>query len=700
MNRQKGFLVLMVFLAHIAFSPAQTRTDINVMPANGTMLIGVDYYPEHWPEERWETDLKLMKEAGFNVVRVAEFSWVFLEPSEGQFDFSWLDEFLALANKYQISAILGTPTAVMPAWVARKYPDALATKKDGQKMVWGDRKNNCFSDGTYRLLSERIVRAMAEHYKNTPNVIGWQTDNEFGAPVCYCHTCLSSFQDWLKAKYGTLDSLNKAWGTYFWGHKLQSWQEIQIPDCIPEGGDWSPTGNPGACLDWHRFNSWLNVRFQHDQVKILREVCPPRQFITHNMMGLAPAVDYYNLGKDLDFASWDNYPIWWAPDYSYNAAMAADLMRGIKQKNFLIMEQTAGPSGWGTFYRDPLPGEIREVAYQQLAHGADGQIWFRWRTCTAGREQYWHGLLGHDGKPLRRYNEAKQVAAEYRKIERTLRGTTVKAEVAILYDYDCIWSLTGQPGYPGNTVTDDIARFYNALFRAGINTDIISPKADISKYKLVIAPDLIVLPDSLAYRLDAYVRSGGVLLTDCRTGVKNETNLAYERTLPGLLSPVLGIEIEEYGTITPDFSYRIVSNKLFRDTLTAVKYADWITSKGADIVAGYDHWHMKSFAAVTRNKYGKGYGWYVGTIGKEEKFYDSVLSAVLEDAGIKKALELPSGVEASFRENRDHKILFLINHTEMPQTVMIPAGKKDLLNDKLINGSVELGIFGVAVIQW
>ncbi|MBA7568129.1 Beta-galactosidase bgaB [subsurface metagenome] len=213
-----------------------------------------------------------------------------------------------------------------------------------------------------------------------------------------------------------------------------------------------------------------------------------------------------------------------------------------------------------------------------------------------------------DGKPIRRYKEAAQVASEYRKLEKYLRGTTVKADVAIIYDYHSIWSLWGQPGFEGNNVRDAIARYYNAFFRAGINVDMISPEADLLKYKLVLTPDLIVLPDELAEKLNNYVKNGGVLLADCRTGVKYEANLAHKRTLPGLLSPMLGIEIEEYGAITPDMEYELKSENTFSGSYSAIHYCDWITTKGAEVLAGYEQWHLKSFAAVTRNSYGQGKG--------------------------------------------------------------------------------------------
>jgi beta-galactosidase len=667
------------------------------LPAKRRMLIGVDYYPEHWPREKWETDIKLMKEAGFNTVRLAEFSWIKMEPVEGQYEFGWLDDVIALLARYDMNAILGTPTAVMPAWVARKYPETLRQNPDGTRIVWGGRKNNCFSSGTYRLLSERITRAMAEHFAMASNVIGWQIDNEFGGGECRCPSCLAEFQDWLRKKYGTLDALNRAWGNHFWGLDFTTWGEITFPDNRTDQ-TWV-MGNPSACLDFKRFTSWLRIRFQADQVRILRRICPD-DFVTHNFMGLYSDLDYYDLAGDLDFVAWDNYPIWSGkPGIPYSASLAADVMRGLKNKNFLIMEQTAGPCGWGTFGRNPRPGEIRKIAYQQLAHGSDGQIWFRWRTCTVGREQYWHGLLGHDGKPLRRYNEAAQTAKEFRKLEDYLRGTTVEADVAILYDYDNLWSLKFQPGYAGNSLQAAIFRYYNALYRAGINTDIVNRKANLAKYKLVLAPDLSLMPDETAHKLSQYVENGGILLTDCRTGVKDCNNLCYERTLPGLLSPVLGIRIEEYSALGSDTWYKVKGTAGLDGTYTAINYVDWVIPDGCQTVAGYvDQWHMKPFSAVTRNSFGKGKGWYVGTILKEESFYDNLIAELLKDAGVQPQVDPPNGVEASIRQGNGRKLLFLMNHTEQPKIVDVPEGRIELLSNTKTNKTLKLDRFEVAVV--
>jgi beta-galactosidase len=691
-------LVVNILFAGVARAQAEYPM-LEVNPPDRPMLIGADYYPEHWPRERWETDAKLMNEAGFNVVRLAEFSWIFLEPAEGQYEFGWLDDALEILGRQGIYAILGTPTAVMPAWCARKYPDTLATKPDGTRIVWGGRKHNCFSTGTYRLLSERIVRAMAEHYKDNPTVIGWQTDNEMGGTDCRCDICRGEFQDWLRRKYGTIDELNRAWGNHFWGLKVATWGEITIPD--QRVAEWA-ISNPSASLDWNRFTSWLNVRFQADQIKILREVCPDH-FVTHNMMGFDPRVDYFEFSKDLDFAAFDNYPPFWGggmPHVNYEPAAQGDLTRCFKQKNFLIMEQTGGPHGWSTFERNAWPGEMRVYSYQQLAHGADGQLWFRWRSCTAGREQYWHGLLGHDGKPLRRYNEVAQIAKEYRKLEEYIEGTTVKPEVAIIYDYDSIWALDIQPSFKGNSYLTAMGRYYNALFRAGVNVDFVPAEADLSRYKLVLAPDLYVLPDKTADSLNEYVENGGILLTDCRTGVKDANNLCHDRMLPGLLSKMLGIRIEEYCGVAKDVEYKVAGTDEFPGTFTATQYVDWLTAENAKTLAIYpEQWHLKSFAAVTSNQYGKGKGWYVGTVFKEEAFYDQLIEKLLNDAAITPLVKPPAGVEVCLRQNGDKKILFILNHTEQKQTINIPKDKIELLTGNKTKDTIELDTFGVAVIK-
>jgi beta-galactosidase len=626
---------------------------------------------------------------------------VLFEPEEGKYEFDWLDRWMKLADKYGIKVIVGTPTAIMPAWLARKYPEALEMKSTGKRTVWGGRRHNCYSDADYRRLSEGVVHAVAKHYADHPAVVGWQIDNEIGSADCRCEKCERGFQQWLEKKYGELDELNRAWGTHFWGQRFGKWSEIVIPD--DRTGDWA-ISNPSASLDWQRFMSDKQVEFHDAQVRILREHCPPSQFVTHNFMGLHNSLDYYELAKEVDFVSWDNYPKL-SPAIPYDASLAADVMRGLKKQNFLIMEQTAGPLGWSMFSRNPQPGELRKICYQQLAHGADGQIWFRWRSCTVGREQYWHGLLGHDGKAGRRYREASQVAQEYRQLAPYFAGTTLRPPAAVIYDYDSIWALKIQPGYPEAAHADAIKRYYNALVRAGVNVDIVRPGDDVRGYKLVLAPHLHVLSDEVANRLVEYVRGGGVLLTDCRTGVKDERNLAHDRTLPGLLSPALGIEIEEYESLglgitdKEAITYRIYMEGQPPEGYAALHYADWITPKDAETIARYDQRHLERFAAVTRHEFGEGVGWYVGTIAEEPDFYDTLVRRVLKDAKTQAIVEPPAGVEVSTRVGDARRLLFLINHTDQEQSVGVPPGNRELVTGERTRETWKLEPFGVAVVE-
>lgn len=420
-------------------------------------------------------------------------------------------------------------------------------------------------------------------------------------------------------------------------------------------------------------------------------------------MGLYPRVNYYKLAKELDFVSWDNYP-WLSPSLPYKSALAGDLMRGLKAKNYWIMEQTAGPLGWDEFSTTPLPGELRKICYQQLAHGCDALVWFRWRTCTAGREQYWHGLLGHDGVPGRRYREAAKFAKECRALQDKLIGTTLKPQVAIIYDYDSLWALEIQEGYPGASYREAISRYYDALLRLGVNVDLIPPSADLDKYSLVIAPHLHILPDLIADRIDQYVQKGGTLLTDCRTGVKDPTNLAYPRTLPGKLSTALGITIPEYestsvGMRAPATREYAIHSEQFGRGFTATKYVDWVSPTTATTIASYDKQsHLIDFAAVTRNEHGSGSAWYVGTIAKEDSFYDTLIAQVAKDAGVRPILDPPKGVEVSLRQGNGQRLLFVINHANSATTIdSVPTGAIDLLSEELPNGSVTLEPFGVAI---
>lgn len=670
------------------------------------MYIGVDYYPEHWPESRWATDAKLMREAGFNVVRLAEFAWAVMEPAEGRFEFAWLDRAIETLARRGIKAVLGTPTASMPPWVARKYPEVLALKKDGTREAYGHRKYNCFSSPAYRLLSRRITGAMAARFGKNPGVIGWQTDNEFDSHPCYCENCQESFRGWLRRKHGTIEKLNRALGTVFWSHRYRDFGEIRIPAT-------TVTVNPGLALEHKRFQSDLNVTFQREQVSILRRRCR-KQFVIHNFQESYKDLDYYRMAQDLDLVSWNSYPIWGEPGFPYGAAAMGDVLRGLKRRNFWTMEQVCGNQGWAFMSRSVRPGEVRRLFFQQVAHGADGFLWFRWRTCPFGWEQNAHGVLSYDGVPRRRYRECAAAAGDCHRIESEIAGTTPRSDVAVILDYECSWAIGIQPGFaenapgwwlePGQTANlndyhAQFMRYYRALVRAGVNVDFVHPDRDLSGYRLAIAPELILMPPPRERRLIEYVKRGGVLVTDLRTGLKNEFNAAHERLLPGALRPVLKIRIEEYESLPGDA--RIAGSRDLPGKYRGHIGCDWVIPEGARVLAGYRNDYLKEYAAVTLARSGKGSAYYVGTIAREEEFYDALVRHALKTAGVRPPARIPAGVELVSREKKGARLLFFLNHTEAAKNVRLPAKLRagTLLGAAPRRGRLELPPNGVTILK-
>ena len=510
---------------------------------------GADYYPEHWPEERWETDACLMQEAGINVVRLAEFAWAKMEPAPDQYDFAWLDRTLAVLAAHGISAILSTPTGSPAPWVMALYPDAYIVDESGVRRAYGNRREYCPTHPGYRERSRKVTHALAEHYHHHPAVIGWQTDNEFG-DRCTCPICQRNFQEWLRKKYSTLDAVNAAWGAIFWSHTYSEWS--QIPTFAATGG----VPNPGLALDYDRFMSDAYVAFQQEQVDILRQVCPAH-FVTHNFMGMYDKINYFDLAKPLDFVSWDNYPrgrLENEVDYPF-LALCHDTMRGLKGKNFWMMEEQSGSGGWQTVAMNPRPGEIRLWSYQAIAHGADAILYFRWRAARFGTEQYWHGILDHDARPRRRYREVQQIGLELQRAGSAILESQRRARVAMVLSYDSRFAFQIQPTYPMapdqrySNYLDIFNGYYAALHRLNIDVDIISPDADVSPYAVVIAPALTVLAENTAAALTQFVQNGGVLLVTPRSGARDESNTIVNQPLPGLLAEVCGVEVDEYESL-------------------------------------------------------------------------------------------------------------------------------------------------------
>jgi beta-galactosidase len=651
------------------------------------MILGADYYPEHWSRERWEIDAKLMKEAGIKFVRLAEFAWHKMEPEEGKYDFDWLDEAIEVLTKEGIKVILGTPTAVPPMWLVKKYPEILPVDSDGHVMGPGGRRFYCYNSPKYHEFTEKIVSTMAKHYKDNPNVIGWQIDNEFGcheSNYCYCDNCLRAFQEWVRQKYVTIDNLNEKWGTVFWSGSFNSWSEVILPRKTVA------IHNPSLLLDYRRFVSDSIVRYQRLQIDILRKITPDK-FITHNFMGLFDGVDYYKLSEDLDLVSWDNYPKTpWGYDF-VATALAHDIMRGVKRKNFWVMEEQSGNVGWPIMAPAPLPGEIRLWTYQAIAHGADAISYFRWRTCNFGAEQYWHGILDYDGKPRRRYEEIQRTARELEKLKQSFEGSFVENNVAIAYSYDVIWAWKSQPCIPDFEYRDVLKKIYGVLFKNHVPVDIVNPEKKIpSSYELLIVPFLYIVNETIVENLKEYVKNGGKLVLTFRSGIKNWQNIMTTETLPGNLRELVGGYVYEYTVINDEVDIKsLINSSIWK----AENFCERLIPESANVLAEYSSKLYSNSAAVLENDYFNGKVIYIGTDLEEKAIEELVFRLISKPEYI-----ASPEVEISIRKKENKEFIFVLNHSQKYNDVMGINGK-ELITDEKVDGKISVGPFEVKIIE-
>ena len=656
---------------------------------------GADYYPEHWPEERWSEDVRLMKVAGFNVVRLAEFAWSIMEPEENSFDFRWLDRAIEILSNHEIQVVLGTPTAAPPPWLMAKQKDLFIVNQDGHRLTYGLRREYCPNNPLYHLHTDRIVTQMAAHYADNPGVIGWQIDNEFG-DRCYCEICREAFHKWLKNRYGNLDELNKKWGTIFWSHVYTDWSQIPAPL------NTARSHNPGLALDYKRFMSDTYRNYQKRQIDIIRQHTAD-QFITHNLMGFGyDQLDYYDNSADLDFVSWDSYMrTQWdmrnTVDPSH-AALSADTMRGLKRKNYWVMEQQSGGGGWEIAAVTPKPGELRLWTYQSIAHGADGILYFRWRTCRSGTEQYWQGILEYHGIPGRRYDEVTQVGWELNEIGKVIVGSRIKPQVAIMQSYDTRFAFQVQPVNPRFNYEIHIQDFYQGFYSANVPVDIISENDSLDGFKVVIVPAMYILTEKTATNLERFAAAGGIVIFSPRTGVKDEDNKVVNMKLPGLVAKIAGAEIDDYVSMPIDEDSEVQFGlPNLEDKFTASVWADILKPTTAKPVARYSRDYYCDQTAITINAFGDGKVIYLGTMG-DVRFYERITRWILELAEINTLLDTPVGVEVAERWQGDKRLLFVLNHTNETQEITLGSVLVDLLSDREISGTITVEPYEVLIL--
>lgn len=659
--------------------------------------LGVCYYPEHWPEERWAADAHLMRAAGLSIVRIGEFAWKQMEPAEGSFDFGWLDRAIDTLAAEGLKILLGTPTPTPPAWLVRAHPEILQVGADGHTRQFGSRRHCCANSPIYREYTQRIVTRLAERYANHPAVVGWQIDNEFGChdtARCYCRRCVEAFRRWLENRYQTIEALNEAWGAVFWSQGYNDWREIEPPHLTVT------EPNPSHVLDYYRFASDSWVDYERLQVSILRRYAPGAP-ISHNYMGNFPDLDYHRLAEPLDWVTWDSYPTGYQekmgkqaylpgepqPDLAYDVGdpyitgFCHDLTRGIKRAPHWVMEQQCGNVNWADYNTGVRPGTPRLWTWHALTKGANAVVYFRWRAVRFGQEQMHSGLRNHDASAAVGYNDVCAMLSE-RELMDAISSEPLEPQVAILSDYNDLWALQLQPHRKEFHYQRLQFVYYGALQRLGIQTDVVSPQVDLSRYRLVIAPTVFLVDEQLTAKLRAYVENGGTLLLGIRSGFKTTSNVVTDLPLPGLLRPLAGATVATWHALPPDIAYSFRSAipgldgkaRLWVEELLPLPY-DQPDGQNAQELATYTHGPFTGRTALVQNPLGKGEVYYLGFYPALEQAR-VLLAWLAERCEVERIAELPEGVVAA---RRGHYTL-LLNFTEETQpaqvngqTVLIPS---------------------------
>ena len=653
--------------------------------------LGASYYPEHWPEDRWPEDIRLMREAGLTVVRMGEFAWSSLEPSAGEFRFDWLERVISLLASAGIVTVIGTATAAPPNWLVQQHPDLLAVNTNGQRAQVGNRCHYCATSPEFYAAVQRLVNAMGERFGSNPSVIGWQFDNEFHR-ICFCDRCRRLFQDYLQDQYGSLENLNERWSTRYWSQTYSAWEQIPIP---------IGPHNPGLMLEFKHFNTESYYKFQRLQVDSLRPYIPEGVWMTHNFMKWFDGYDHYIMSKDLDIASWDWYVGMGHHDY-LSSGVLHDLIRGFKHKNFWLIETQPGSINWKPINTTLDKGEARAMAWHAVGHGADAILYWQWRSALGGQEQYHGTLVDQSGQPRPFYKEVQKLGKKFANTSSILAGSEIKASVAMLNDYDSLWSIQWQPHHRDFDYVEHFTHYYRFLASINVPVDVISARGlqetgKLTGYRLVIAPALLFQNQAMVKMLQEYVAQGGHLVLTVRCGMKDEYNALLPSRQPGELAEIAGVEVEEYYALQEPVP--VVGNWFEGQSKLWAERLALVGKKKALVIARYgksNGW-LDNQIAITVHSYGKGLVYYVG-VYLEEAAQQTLLDRVLKTAAVTTIVTSP-GIEICTRQRSDgEKVYIAINHTSTENTLRMPWPVFDHLTKVEFAEELKLAAFGVAVL--
>ncbi len=629
------------------------------------MWLGVDYYPEQWDSSMLEEDLGNIVELGCNVIRIGEFSWHMMEKTEGQYDFSFFDHVIAKAKEKGLHVIMGTPTATIPAWLAKKHPDILSEFENGRKRTFGGRHVYCFNSPLMYEYSEKIIRAQLEHFKHEEAIVAWQIDNELGhegSDVCYCPRCQKAFQDYLDKKFdGDIDKLNDTYGTTFWSQEYNAFDEIPTPMAT------ITTHNPALRLDWERFRSHSIESFINFQIRLIREISP-KAVVIHDFPGggLDKHCDYSKLAENLDVAAYNNYPVWGGqkePIAPHEIAFGLDYIRGLRRQNFWITEAIMGAQGHDVTGFLPRPNQAKLWSYQGMARGCSSLMYFRYRGDTKGAEQFCYGILDADNRKRRKFREVQELFRDVGNYAQELESP-ITSQVAIVYDYDSLAAFRIQRQSILLDCQGEMKKLYKPFYDRNVMVDIIPQDADFTGYKVLVLPLMIIGKEAFQARVKAFAENGGIVVLTYRSAIKDaDNNLTLGAMIPVGYDEFAGVYVDETESLQEYDAFPLAgcesqegqagTGGVFRDMLVPTK---------AQVLYRYDDEFYKDYAAVTRNPYGKGIVYYLGCS------LDDVTLARLTEQILAEAQITPEpsedGVEIVRRGIGDQQIRIVMNHND------------------------------------
>lgn len=665
------------------------------------LLHGGDYNPEQWLDrpDILEEDIRLMKLAHVNNVSLGIFSWAFLEPEEGKYQFDYLEEIINRLYDNGIYTNLATPTGAMPNWMTQKYPEVMQTDENGIQNLPGKRHNFCYTSAVMREKTRKLDLKLSERFGKHPGVILWHISNEYGGNFrdasCHCEECQKAFRKWLKKKYKTLDALNHAWWSAFWSHTYTDWEQIHSPS--PRGED----ELHGLKLDWKRFVSEQLQDFCREEIRAVKTYSDLP--VTTNMMMYFSPLDYDKWAEELDVISWDSYPSWHTKEdevpIAVWAAFMHNQMRGFQKKPFLMMESTPSLVNWDEENNVKRPGMNYLSSMQAIALGSNSVLYFQWRKSRGSSEKFHGAVVDHDASEKNRvFQEVAWIGKDLEKLSSQILSTCNRAKVAIIMDWENWWALSDAQAISRKfDYTEELLKYYRVFWEKGIEVDIISMDRELLDYQLVVAPTLYLYKKEYIHKVEAYVEAGGIYVTTYWSGVVNETDLCFIGERPH--ERLLGLSVDEID----------VGNEYFPNTFSykagvykAGVLREVVTLQTAKPLGTYLQDYNVNTPAITENAYGKGKAYYV-VVQPDLEFLKEFLGDVIEEANVEANLTetLPYGVTVSKRSGKEQKddVYFLQNFNRHPVKMVLNECYTNLITDEILTGSIKLQTYQCIVMQ-